>query len=230
MREIDKRRPNPRYCPFFLDIQGKRCVVVGGGPVASRKVMLLLDGGADVRVVSPRLCLELGRLAAARKIDAVREEYRPAGLNDAFLAIAATSRAEVNTRVAADARRRKIPVNVVDAPGLSDFIVPSHFRRGDLTVAVSTSGKSPALARKIRTAFELSLGEGYEALTGLVEEVRREIKARAICVDGDGWQQALDVDLLIELLGQGQRAKAKSVLMKNLKRIGGKAPSKGTPR
>ena len=208
------------YYPVFLSVRGKKCVVVGGGRVALRKVKALLEHGADVAVVSPALCPELSDLANAKKIRALLKEYEPGDIKGSFLTIAATTESDTNQKVANEARRQKILVNVVDSPEQSDFIVPAYLRRGALTIAVSTAGSSPALARKIRTRLEQDFGEEYTSLTDLIKEVRTESKKRAITISSDDWQRALDLDLLIELLRNGQRDKAKATLLANLETLG----------
>lgn len=208
-----------RYYPVFLNVFGKRCVVVGGSKVALRKVKVLLDHGANVEVVSPVLCPELSQLAKAKTISVLRKDYEPGDLRGAFIAIAATAESNTNKKIADEARQQKILVNVVDNLEQSDFIVPSHLQRGDLTIAVSTAGRSPALARKVRTRLEQNFGEEYTSLTDLVAEVRSELRMRAVIVSGDDWQQALDLDLLIELLRTGQQGKAKATLLGNLETL-----------
>ena len=209
----------PRYYPVFLNVRGKRCVVVGGGNVALRKVKTLLEHGASVEVVSPSFCPELSQLAAAKTISVLHKEYEPGDLNGAFIAIAATAESDTNQKVADEARRQKILVNVVDSSAQSDFIGASYLRRGDLTIAISTAHRSPALARKIRTRLEQDFGVEYASLTSLIEEVRSELKKRAVKVSGNDWQKALDLDLLIELLRTGQREKAKATLLSNLETL-----------
>ena len=206
----------PRYYPVFLDIRGRRCVVVGGGRVALRKVKVLLEHGARVEVVSPNLCPELSQLNTTKAVSVLHKKYEPRDLRDAFIVIAATAEADTNQKVADEARQQKILVNVVDSPEHSDFIVPSYLCCGDLTIAVSTAGRSPALARKIRTKLEKDLGEDYASLIVLIEEARSELKKRAVKVSGDDWQKALDLDVLVELLRTGQREKAKAILLGNL--------------
>ena len=215
----DKRQH--RYYPICLDVYGKRCVVVGGGTVALRKVKTLLEHGAIVEVVSHNLCPELSELARANIIKAHPKDYEPQDIEDTFLVIAATDEEDTNKEIADEARRHKTLVNVVDRQGSSDFIVPSYFRRGALTIAISTNGASPALSRKLRTRLEQSFGEEYTHLTDLIREVRSELKKRTINIDGDDWQKALDLDLLIELLQSGQRDKAKAILMHNLGAVRG---------
>lgn len=199
------------YYPLFLKISGKRCVVVGGGGVALRKVDSLLEHGADVTVVSPDTCPQMARLAQAGMIRLVQRGYQSGDLAGALLVIAATDDRETNLRVSRDAAEAGALVNVVDDAEISDFIVPSVVRRGDLTIAISTSGKSPALARKLRAHLETSFGEEYAALVDLVEDVRREVKPRNI--DAEDWQKALDLDLLAGLIREGKTDKARDRLL-----------------
>jgi siroheme synthase-like protein len=210
----------PAYYPVFLNISGRKCVVVGGGQVALRKVKALLEHGADVEVISPDLCPELVQFAGSGEIRVLAREYRAGDLKKAFVAIAATDDSEINQRVVAEARKGAVLVNVVDDAENSDFIVPSYLRRGEVTIAVSTSGRSPALARKIRTRLEKELGDEYASLIHLIGEVRAEVKQEGMKVDGDRWQKALDLDLLLELLSRGDEAEARAILLSNLKSKG----------
>jgi len=205
-----------RYYPVFLNVRGKRCVVVGGGEVAMRKAKILLEHGAMVEVVSPDLCPELSQLARAKVISVLSKDCEPEDLKGVFMVIAATAGSNTNKEIADEARRQKILVNVVDNAEQSDFIVPSCLYRGDLSIAVSTTGKSPALARKVRTRLEQYFGEEYASLTDLIGEVRTELKEEGITVSSDAWQKALDLDSLIKLLQNGQRKKAKTALLGNL--------------
>jgi len=204
------------YYPIFLNVKDKRCVVVGGGQVALRKVNILLEHGADVFAISPEICTGLEELVGSGEICALVREYRPGDLKEAFVAIAATDNNEINLQVVAEARRKSVIVNVVDDADNSDFIVPSRLRRGDITVAVSTGGKSPALARKIRTRLEREFCEEYAALAELIGEVREETIRQKMIIDGDGWQEALDLDQLLDLLKEGKRNEAKAALRSNL--------------
>ena len=212
------------YYPLFVNIGGKKCLVVGGGEVALRKVQALLEHGANVEVVSPVLCPELSRMAREGTIQALERDYKPEDLQDALIAIAATDDAKANESVAAEARRRGILVNVVDDPQHSDFIAPSYFRRGDVTVAVSTSGRSPALARKIRSELEKQFGTEYARLALLANEVRHELKQQGVTVGNDAWQEVLDLHPLIELLKYGKRHEAKEIMLRKLKAVGEAMP------
>ena len=188
------------YYPIMLKLRGKRCVVVGGGEVAERKVQAMLECGASVCVVSPELSEGLRALADEGQIEVTARRYRRGDLKGAVLAVAAVDDPEVNKRVFREGERRGVPVNVVDDPENSSFIVPSILRRGDLLIAVSTSGRSPALARKIRQDLEESYGAEYAALVLLISEVRSDLKQRGIRMQGDAWQESLQVAPLLKLL------------------------------
>ncbi len=209
----------PPYFPIFLGLSGKRCVVVGGGEVALRKVRALLEHEAEVKVISPKLCPELAQMAEKKIIQVLPRVYDHGDLEGAFMVIAATDDGMINRKVADEARQRGVLVNVVDDPEQSAFIVPSYLRRGALTIAVSTAGKSPALARKIRTRLEKDFGAEYASLAIIASEVRSELKQQGIKVNGDTWQEAIDLDALTQMLKAGQSEKAKATLLTNLERL-----------
>ena len=210
----------PRYYPIFLDVGGKSCAVVGGGMVALRKVESLREYGARVKVISPTLCPELSHLAEEGAIETILRDYESGDLKGAFVVVAATSDEETNKAVAREAREQGILVNVVDDPGHSDFIVPACFYRGEVAIAISTGGRSPALARQIRMKLEKSLGTEYAILAQLLAEVRSELKQKGIRVEGDAWQQALKLDLLLEMVRSGQEEEAKNKVIQSLKETG----------
>ena len=191
--------------------------MIGGGQVALRKVITLLEDGAKVKVISPELCPELASLASRKEISVLDREYRSGDLKGVFVAIAATDSSIINRLVAAEAREKSVLVNVVDDASYSDFIAPSIVRRGEITIAISTSGQSPALARKLRTKLEKEFGEEYARLGRLLGEVRAEAKKQKITVDGDGWQEAIDLDRILELIRKGEEEKAKNTVLTNLK-------------
>jgi len=212
-----KKRELPAYYPVFLNISGRECVVVGGGQVAFRKVKVLLEHGAVVEVVSPNVCPELNQLAESGQIRVLQRSYRVGDLQDVVIAIAATDDSNTNLEVVKEARRKAILVNVVDDAENSDFIAPSYMRRGDVTIAVSTGGRSPALARKIRTRLEKDFGDEYASLAVLLDEVRAEVKRQGIKVNSDAWQETLDLGLLSDLVAKGNSEEAKVILLSNLK-------------
>jgi siroheme synthase-like protein len=204
------------YYPIFFNLRSKTGVVVGGGKVAFRKLKTLLDCGVDLTVISPKPCPEIVKLSKDRSIRLIRRDYEAGDLKDAMIAIVCTDVKKVNRKVAGDARKAGVLVNVADDPEPSDFIIPSFFRRRNLTIAVSTSGVSPALARKIRSKLEKSFGEEYGSLLSIIGEVRSAIKEKGIIVDVDAWQDALDLDLLIQHVQAGQGEKAKAFLLNKL--------------
>ncbi len=216
--EMDRKNSKTNsYYPIFVNLQDRKCVVLGGGNVARRKVKALLDCGAQVSVISPKLHPDLVRISKKGAIHLIRRDYSKEDLEGAVIVFACTNMKKVNHEVAEDSKGRRILVNVVDDPGLSDFITPSFFRRGDLTIAVSTAGRSPAFARKIRTKLEKSIGKEYGSLLSVIEEARSATKKNGVRLKGEAWQKVLDLDSLIPLLQTGQEEKAKTLLLSRLK-------------
>ncbi|MFB3854756.1 MAG: bifunctional precorrin-2 dehydrogenase/sirohydrochlorin ferrochelatase [Vicinamibacterales bacterium] len=163
--------------PIFLRLAGRRVVVVGGGAVAERKVRALMDTEADVLVVSPRATPFLQQLASEGRVRWEARPYRPGDLEGAALVYAAAGEAEVNASVRKEAQARGTLINAADDPVSCDFFVPAIVRRGNLTIAVSTDGASPALAKRIREKLEDEFGPEYgEALLEL-GRLREEARA-----------------------------------------------------
>jgi precorrin-2 dehydrogenase / sirohydrochlorin ferrochelatase len=167
-----------RYYPLFFDITRRHCVVVGGGNVSERKVERLLACGADVEVVGKTLTPALAALAGEGRIAHHAADYHEDQLRGAFLVIGATDSDTVNERIARDARLQGIPVNIVDDPARCDFILPSVVERGELAIAVSTGGRSPALAKKLRKELEAAYGPEYAKLLDILGELREKVIAR----------------------------------------------------
>lgn len=164
--------------PISLNISRQLCVIIGGGTVAERKVLFLLEAKAQVKVVSPQLTDTLHELAAAQQIDWLPRCFEPGDLADALLVFAATDSAAVNKAVAVEANAAGKLVNVAaDAPELCSFHVPAVLRQGDLSIAVSTNGKSPALAARIRKELEAEYGPEYAVLLDLLGRVRERTLA-----------------------------------------------------
>ncbi len=204
------------YYPIFLNIEGKKCIVVGGGEVAERKARILAEHGAVVTVISTRICDKMAKLAEDGAIHISMRDYQTGDLEDALVVIAATDDPVVNEAVAREGKETRALTNVVDGPEISDFIVPSLLRRGDISIAVSTSGKSPALSRKIRTDLEQSFPQEYASLALLISEVRRELREGGVHIDNNAWQESLDLDLLLEMLKRGELKQAKEKLLSDL--------------
>jgi precorrin-2 dehydrogenase / sirohydrochlorin ferrochelatase len=180
-RVAPSRPPGPGkvFYPMFVDIEGRRCLVVGGGPVATEKVEKLIDHGASVRLVAPETTPELAAMIASGAVAEHRQgAYRPGDLDGCFLVIAATNLDAINRMVWQDAEARGLLCNVVDVPPLCNFIVPSIVRRGELALAISTGGASPVVAKHIRRDLEEAYGPEWEALVDLLREVRDELKSR----------------------------------------------------
>ncbi|MBO7745467.1 bifunctional precorrin-2 dehydrogenase/sirohydrochlorin ferrochelatase [Paenibacillus sp. MWE-103] len=161
------------YYPMMMDLTGRRCVVVGGGPVAERKTLGLLDGGAgELIVVAPRVTAKLEELAVSGSIALERREYMESDADGAFLLFAATDDRLLNGRVAADAARLGALVNTADAGGEGDFATPAAVRRGELVIAVTTGGASPVLAALLRRRLAGQYGPAFEASVGRLHELR----------------------------------------------------------
>jgi precorrin-2 dehydrogenase/sirohydrochlorin ferrochelatase len=166
------------YYPIFLDLTRRCCLVVGGGTVAERKVQGLLAAGADVVVVSPTLTETLRTWAVDNLLTRLQRPFRDEDVEGCALVIAATDRVEVNAHVAKTARRRGIWVNVVDTPGVCDFIAPAVLRRGPLQIAISTGGRSPMLAKRLRQGLEALIGPEYGELADLLGAMRTPVRYR----------------------------------------------------
>jgi len=164
-----------RYYPILVDLQGKKVIVVGGGTVAQRKIETLLAHGAVVFVIARELNAPLSRHVETGAIRLAGQEFKEEDLNDAFMVIAATDDPLLNRLVGKHAKEKGILINAVDQPSDCNFIVPSILRRGDLLIAVSTSGKSPAMAKRVREELEEKFGDEYEAFLNLMGWVRKEI-------------------------------------------------------
>ena len=174
----------PDYFPAFLDLRGRRCLVVGGGLIGERKVRDLLACRADVIVVSPALSVGLTELVHRGLVTHRPRAFRHADVRGCAVVVAATGVTAVDAAVATAARRSRALVNVVDRPALCDFIVPSVLRRGELQIAVSTGGRSPALARDIRRGLESMVGPEYADLVQRVGAARNRARARASTLRG----------------------------------------------
>ena len=167
------------YYPVFLDLRGRRGLVVGGGAVASQKIARLLRAGAHVTVVAPRAIEAIVRLAGEGRVTLRAHGYSPSDMVDIDLAVAATDDPQVNRRVSADARKARALVNVVDSPEQSSFIAPAILERGDLQVAVSTSGASPSFATFVRDCLAEEIGPEYAAALSVLRRVRERLRAEA---------------------------------------------------
>jgi precorrin-2 dehydrogenase / sirohydrochlorin ferrochelatase len=163
------------YYPVLLDLSGKKAIVIGGGKVGQRKIETLLEYGAAVHVISRDLTPDLQSLLKSGDIKLLAEEFDESLIRDAFLVIIATNDMTLNRRISLIAKEKNILVNSVDQPEECSFIVPSVIKRGDLLIAVSTSGKSPALARKVREGLEDKFGDEYGYFLKIMGRIRKEL-------------------------------------------------------
>lgn len=195
-------RPDPdqrvSYYPAMLDLHRRPVVVVGGGDVAEQKVAGLLAAGADVTVVSPHITPALTEWRKANRISWKARKYRDGDLQGAFLVFVATDVALVNRTVWQEAERRHIPVNSADDPPHCNFILPAVHRDGDLVVTISTGGKAPALAVRLRDRLATALGEGYGRYLDLLAGYRPRISRRfsTFAQRRDVWYQIVDSEAL----------------------------------
>lgn len=166
--------------PVFLDLKNKPCLVVGGGQVALRKVERLINAEAEVTVVSPQTVSKLQELAEAKKIKLCQRPFQFSDLNNVFLCIVATTDTNLNKRIANTAKEKKVLVNVVDNPAESSFIVPAVVQRQPLTIAVSTNGRFPGLAKKLRQELEKQFSAKYQEYVQILAEARKHILRRPV--------------------------------------------------
>ena len=166
------------FYPLFIDLQDRRVLIVGGGSVAEHKVESVIEAGAAVTLVAPELTPELQRLATFGSIEVRKRKFKEGDLEGALLVISATDDPAIQEQVAAAARARKIPVNTVDQPRLCDFIVPAIVRRGDVILAISTSGKSPALAAALRAKLDSVVTNDAARAARILGEVRSDVHLR----------------------------------------------------
>lgn len=170
--------PQMPLFPMFFLLEGKTCVVVGAGAVGQEKIQGLLAAGARVRVIAPEATPLIQRLARTRKLEWEPKRFRASDLKGAFLVVAATSVTELNEAIWRAARRKGVLCNVVDDPPRCDFFYPAVVRRGALQIAVSTGGRSPALAQQVRKDIERYFGPEYAEWVGELGQARRQSRAR----------------------------------------------------
>lgn len=208
------------YLPIFLAMEGRRCVVIGGGVIATRKVAQLVAAGAQVTIVSPALTPALEKMAAAASIEWRARNWITSDLDGFALAFAATDDPAVHREARAKARSLGVLINIADEPEGCDFIAPAVVHRGDLQIAVSTSGASPAMAARIRRELEAQFGWEHAAALRVMRAARKYLRANdadlasrakrlARLAESDLASKILDGDrtaierLLREVLGAG---------------------------
>ena len=210
------------YYPAFLNIEGKRCVVIGGGAVAEGKIAKLRDAGAKITVVSPQVTDGIQTAVQQGHLEWQARKYQTGDLEGAFLGIATTDVRSVNEAISQEAEDLGVLLNVVDQPDQCSFIAPSIVNRGPVTVAISTGGASPALARKFREELTASRVLDWADLAGIMSQARKQIKKRGLALDPQRWQCCLTPDLL-QLAQEGREEEALNSLLSSL--VGDNAPN-----
>ena len=209
------------YYPVFLNLSGRRCVVIGGGLIAQRKVNTLLSSGAQITLISPTLTRRLASLAARGTIQHVARRFRAADLRGAWLVCAATDDERINRAVFEAASRRRVFANVVDQPHLCSFIAPAIFRRDPLTIAVSTGGASPTVAKKLRHELGRTVGPEYSSLLRMLESLRGVAK-RTLPTYNDRkryFSELVSTGPVVGLIRSGKRAQAKHEALRLLRKF-----------
>lgn len=194
-----------------LLVAGRRCVVVGGGRIAARKIEALLDAGADVCVIAPDATDEIRGWHAAGRLVWHARAFRADDLDDAWLATAATSDPSTNRAVFEAGEARRVWVNAADDPANCSFTLMSVVRQGDLVVTVGTGGRSPALAAYLREHVRSEMGPEYAVLLDLLSEAREAMRSAGRSSEDADWQRALDSGML-DLIRNGRLAEAKELL------------------
>lgn len=197
-----------KYYPAYLNIADRSCVVVGGGGVATRKTKTLIECGAAITVISPELTRELSDLARVKKINWENKPYSSSDLKGAFLVIGATNDKDLNRRIHGDAKNSGALCNIADQPELCDFILPSLVKRGDLVIAVSTTGKSPAYAKKLKERLESCLGEEQALFLTLMGVIREKILTdrKASHINNTLFKKLVDAGLVEMIRDNDQKA------------------------
>ena len=201
-----KRYP---YYPIYLDIENRDVVIIGGGNVCARKAETMMKYGARVTIVSPEFTEEIERWAREGCLTLRRKHYEEADLENANIVIASTDDVAVNERIAADCRRRRIPVNVVDVTPLCEFIVPAIVESGSIQIAVSTGGKSPALARTLKEDLQRFVGPEYAEVNDVLGTLRDAAKSvLPTDLDRKRFFDGIIAKGILEMLRQGRRREA----------------------
>ncbi len=195
-----------KYYPVYLNLKDRRVVLVGAGGIALQKIHALLEAEAQIRVVAPDAVPEIAELARERRVEWLRRTYQSTDLEEASLVIAATDDPELQKRVAAEARARQIWVNVVDVTPLCDFIAPAIVSRGDVQIAISTGGASPALARFLREKVEPLLGPEVGVLAEVLQRYRPRILKLSKARREGVWEAIINEEFLGRLKREGVSA------------------------
>ena len=205
----------PDYYPVFLNLAGKRCVIIGGGTIAQGKIGGLLQAGCQITVISPDATPGIRQAAQRGDITWLERTYQPGDMEGAFIGVAATNVWHVNREIYEEAERLGVLLNVVDDPDLCSFIAPSVVKREPVTLAISTGGASPALARKLRETLARAEALEWTDLADVLAQARRIIKEQRVVVDPERWQCCITRNLL-DMVRDGRGQEALDLLLSQL--------------
>lgn len=206
-----------KFYPVNINIENKKCVVVGGGKIAYDKIVGLLEAGAQIDVIAPKICPQLENLSD--KVNIIRENYSAEKITSGVILIAATNNSELNAQIASDARAKNFWVNIVDDIS-SDFIVPSRIRRGDFLIAISTAGSSPAFSKFVRKMLESELDENFGAAVEVISKYRQEVikKIPTHELRIKFWQEVLTAEIW-EIVKRGELSTLEEKIKSHLENI-----------
>ncbi len=204
-------RPSLVGYPVNLLVSGRRCLVVGAGRIAARKIDSLLAAGATVTVVAPEIGTEVRAWADAGRLELAERPFEPTDVEDAWLVVTATDVPAVNRAVFDAGEARRIFVNSADDPANCSFTLMSVVRRGDIVVSIGTNGRSPALATFLKEHVRDEMGPEYETLLELLSEAREEIRSTGRSSEDSDWRAAIDSGIL-ELIREGRESEARELL------------------
>jgi siroheme synthase-like protein len=200
---------NYPYYPIYLDIENRNVIIIGGGEVCARKAETMMRYGARVTIVSPEFTSEIEQWARDGQLAIRRKRYETSDIEDAHIVIASTDDTSVNEQVAADSRARRIPVNVVDVTPLCEFIVPAIIEKDGIQIAISTGGKSPALARTLKEDLNRTIGPEYSEVNDLLGSLRDSAKAKLPTdTDRKRFFDGIIAQGVLQMLRDGRRAEA----------------------
>ena len=204
-------RPSLVGYPVNLLVTGRRCVVVGAGRIAARKIDSLVQAGAEVVVVAPEVGAEVRAWAGEGRVQLVERRFEPSDVDGAWLVVTATDDPEVNRAAFEAGEARRIFVNSADDPANCSFTLMSVVRRGDIVVSIGTNGRSPALAAYLKEHVRDEMGPEYETLLDLLSEAREEIRSTGRSSEDSDWRAAIDSGIL-ELIREGRESEARELL------------------
>ena len=205
----------PDYYPVYLNLAGKRCVIIGGGTIAQGKIGALLQAGCQITVISPDATPGIKQAAQRGDVTWLERTYQRGDLEGAFIGVAATNVWHVNREIFEEAEERGVLLNVVDDPDLCSFIAPSIVKREPVTMAISTGGASPALARKLRETLANAEALEWADLADVLAQARRIIKEKRVAIDPERWQCCINRELL-EMVQKGRSEEALEILLSQL--------------